>query len=133
MADNDMKIGIVSCSGEDCFGGTISRVATRKMLERSAGNAVTICLPLYLVNGEEERRFTENHPTITVDGCSKLCAKRATEKYSGKVAASIDVSDIIGSELAESGMLSTRDMNGEHWSMIDKVSVRIKEEIDKIV
>jgi uncharacterized metal-binding protein len=90
-----MKIGVVSCSGEDCLGGTISRQATRKMLEEiRPGESVTICLPLYLAGGEEERGFAQNFPTITVDGCSKHCAKKATEKYSGKVSASLDVADM---------------------------------------
>ncbi|MGB9810016.1 MAG: putative zinc-binding protein, partial [Caldanaerobacter sp.] len=81
-----MKIGVVSCSGEDCLGGTISRLATRKMLDEiHPEETVTICLPLFLAGGIEERSFAQNFPTITVDGCDKYCAKRATEKYSGKV------------------------------------------------
>nr|WP_319488643.1 putative zinc-binding protein [uncultured Caproiciproducens sp.] len=133
MADNELKIGIVSCSGEDCLGGTISRLATRKMLEERADGAVTICLPLYLAGGEEERGFAEEYPTIAVDGCSKCCAKRATEKYSGKVSCAIDVSDIIGKEAAESGALSTRALNDDHREMVDKVAIEIKTKIDEIL
>ena len=44
---------------------------------------VTLCLPLFLAGEGGERRFASEHPTITVDGCDKLCAKRGTEKYSG--------------------------------------------------
>ena len=133
MAENEVKIGIVSCSGEDCLGGTISRLATRKMLEERADGAVTICLPLYLAGGEEERSFAEDYPTIAVDGCSKCCAKRATEKYSGKVTDAIDVSDIIGKETAETGALSTRELNVEHKEMVDKVATEIKSKIDVIL
>lgn len=133
MADNELKIGIVSCSGEDCLGGTISRLATRKMLEKRPDGSVTICLPLYLAGGEEERSFAEDYPTIAVDGCSKCCAKRATEKYSGKVTAAIDISDIIGKEIAESGALSTRKLNDSHKEMIDKVALRIDEKINDIL
>ncbi len=43
------KIGVVSCSGEGCVEGTVSRIATRLVLERlRPGNTVTICLPLFL-------------------------------------------------------------------------------------
>ena len=133
MADNELKIGIVSCSGEDCLGGTISRLATRKMLENRPDGSVTICLPLYLAGGEEERSFAEDYPTIAVDGCSKCCAKRATEKYSGRVTAAIDVSDIIGKEIAESGALSTKNLNASHKEMIDKVALRIDEKINDIL
>lgn len=132
MAD-ELKIGIVSCSGEDCLGGTISRLATRKMLEKRPDGSVTICLPLYLAGGEEERSFAENYPTIAVDGCSKCCAKRATEKYSGKVTAAIDVSEIIGKEIAESGALSTKHLNDSHREMIEKVASDIETKINDIL
>lgn len=133
MAENELKIGIVSCSGEDCLGGTISRLATRKMLEKRPDGSVTICLPLYLAGGEEERSFAEDYPTIAVDGCSKCCAKRATEKYSGKVTAAIDVSEIIGKETAESGALSTKRLNDSHREMIDKVAANIEAKINNIL
>lgn len=129
----NMTIGIVSCSGEDCLGGTISRLATRKILEEQEDNAVTICLPLYLAGGEEERSFAKDYPTIAVDGCSKCCAKRATEKYSGKVSDTIDLSDIIGKEMAESGALSTKELNSIHREMVDKAADEIKIRIDKIL
>ncbi|MGB9791198.1 MAG: putative zinc-binding protein [Thermacetogeniaceae bacterium] len=128
------KIGVISCSGEDCLGGTISRLATRKMLEQlRPGQTVTICLPLFLAGGEEERMFAATFPTITVDGCDKLCAKRATEKYSGKVSAAIVVSDIIGKDVAESGILTTDQLTEEHLEMVDRVAAAIEKEFDKII
>jgi uncharacterized metal-binding protein len=129
MADNNVSIGVVSCSGEDCLGGTISRLAVRKMMDEiRPDETVTICLPLYLAGGEEERSFAKDYPTIAVDGCSKCCAKRATEKYSGSVSAALDISEIIGKEKAEEGPLSTRDLTDEHKEMVNKVAreVRIK-------
>jgi hypothetical protein len=129
-----MKIGVISCSGEDCLGGTISRLATRKMLDEiRPADTVTICLPLYLAGGEEERGFAQNFPTITVDGCSKLCAKRATEKYSGKVTAAIDVSNVIGKETAEAGPLSIKELTDKHREMVDKVTEEIRKQSDEIV
>ena len=80
-----LKVGIVSCSGEAIPEGTISRIACRKVLdELRPGETVTICLPLFLAGGEEEREFAKNYPTITVDGCEKRCAQKSTEKLSGK-------------------------------------------------
>jgi len=44
-----LKVGIVSCSGEAIPGGTLSRIACRKVLdELRPGKAVTICLPLFI-------------------------------------------------------------------------------------
>ena len=76
------KVGIVSCSGEDLPEGTISRLATLEVLHhKKPFDTTTICLPLFIAGGEGDRMFAKNHPTITVDGCEKLCAKKATEKY----------------------------------------------------
>jgi len=129
-----VKIGVISCSGEDCLGGTISRLATRKILERIRyGEGVTICLPLFIAGGEEERGFAAAYPTITVDGCSKYCAKRATEKLSGKVSDTVQVGDIIGQEIAEGPALSSRNLTLEHAEMTDKVAEEIRIKFDRIV
>jgi uncharacterized metal-binding protein len=90
------KIGVVSCSGECCSLGTVSRIATRLILEdMKAGETVTICLPLFLTGDSGERRFAEEFPTIAVDGCSKLCATKAIEKYSGKPSVTVNVEELL--------------------------------------
>ena len=130
---SQVKIGVISCSGEECLGGTISRLATRKMLEElRMGQTVTICLPLFLAGGEEERGFAQAFPTIAVDGCSKCCAKRATEKYSGKVDEMVVVSDIIGDEAALDKTVSARSLTKKHLAMVDQVAQEIVRKFDKI-
>ena len=88
------KIGVVSCSGECCGLGTISRVATRLALEGS-DETVTICLPLFLAGEAEEHSFAKEHPTIAVDGCGKHCAYKAITKYSKEPAAGVDVEALL--------------------------------------
>src|SRR5512137_1256809 len=101
MAEDGLRVGIISCSGEEIPEGTISRLATRRVLEGlRPQQTVTLCLPLFLAGEVGERRFAKEHPTITVDGCGKLCAKRGTEQYSGQVSASLVVSDILGNRVA---------------------------------
>ena len=90
------KIGVVSCSGEGCVEGTLSRVATRLVLEGlRPDNTITICLPLFLSGEKGERMFAKHFPTIAVDGCEKKCAEKAIEKYSGKTTRSIVVTDLL--------------------------------------
>jgi len=90
------KVGIVACSGEEIPEGTVTRLASLKVLEQlHPDDTVTICLPLFLAGGEGDRAFAKFYPTISVDGCELLCAARATEKYSNKPAASIMVGDLI--------------------------------------
>jgi hypothetical protein len=88
------KVGIISCSGEDCPGGNISRVATLRVLhDLRPDETATICLPLFLAGGEGERAFTKRFPTITVDGCGKMCAAISTARYSGEPTAKISLED----------------------------------------
>ena len=124
---SELKVGIISCSGEECLGGTISRLATRVVLEElKMISTITLCLPLYLVGGEEERNFAKVFPTISVDGCDKLCAKRSTEKYSGKINGFIDVSKIIGNENAlNTKVVRNKDLKDEHFQMLEEVASEI--------
>jgi hypothetical protein len=131
---SELKVGILSCSGEECLGGTISRLATRKVLEElKFVNTVTLCLPLYLAGGKEERNFAKVFPTISVDGCDKLCAKRSTEKFSGKINGSVDVSKIIGNENAlNTKIVRNKDLTEEHFQMIEEVVSEIVKAISNI-
>lgn len=127
------KVGIIACSGEEIPGGTISRLATRRVLELLRPQAtVTLCLPLFLAGEEQERRFARQHPTITVDGCDKLCAKRGTEQYSGQVAASVIAPDILGDKLARCHR-SARDHDKCDEEAVWILAERIAAEVDALV
>lgn len=129
----EKKVGIISCSGEDCVEGTISRVATRLVLGKLRPNeTVTICLPLFLAGGREEREFARDYPTITVDGCDKRCAEIATGRYSGKPASSIVVSDILKNWHCPR-LSSRRKLNDETLTVTGRVARRITEEVDEVL
>ena len=133
MSTEMTKAGVVSCSGEAIPEGTISRLATRRVLELlRPEKTVTICLPLFLAGNEGERNFAKTHPTITVDGCPKQCARWGTEQHSGPVSGSLVVSEILGT--AASGC--SRSLRGA--SQPDKEAVwtiaeHIAAEVDKIL
>jgi uncharacterized metal-binding protein len=132
MAEAFSKVGIISCSGEEIPEGTVARQAVRRVLESlRPQQTVTLCLPLFLAGEEGERRFAREHPTITVDGCSKLCAKRGTEKYSGKVSASLVISDILG-EHAKGCHRSTRKADKVDEQAVWLVAERIASEVDAL-
>jgi len=129
----ERKVGIISCSGEGCVEGTISRVATRLVLGKLRPNeTVTICLPLFLAGGKEEREFARDYPTITVDGCDKACAKIATGRYSGNPASSIVVTDLTKNWLCPQ-LSSRRKLNDETLTVAGKVAERIAEEVDVVL
>jgi len=126
------KVGIIACSGEEIPAGTISRLATRRVLELlRPRSTVTLCLPLFLAGEEQERRFARQHPTITVDGCDKLCAKRGTEQYSGQVAASLVVTEILGDRVSKCHR-SAREFGQADEEAVWTVAERIAAKVDDL-
>lgn len=124
------KVGIICCSGEDCPEGTISRVATRIVLETlRPESTVTLCLPLFLAGSKDERSFAKIFPTIAVDGCNKKCAEIGTVKYSAKPAAIISVSDIlkkIGIQAKNREKLDDKEMEAAK-AIADEIAKKVDE------
>jgi len=133
MATKVTKVGIISCSGEGLPEGTLSRVACRKVLEDlRPGKSVTICLPLFIAGGEEERMFAAVYPTITVDGCEKRCAAEATEKLSAKPTKSLIVPEI----LKRRGLprpTKVRHLEKEEKAAAQAVAEEIAKAIDEVL
>ncbi|MFZ2956128.1 MAG: putative zinc-binding protein [Candidatus Ozemobacteraceae bacterium] len=127
------KVGIVSCSGEEKPEGTVCRLACRKVLSHlRPGETVTICLPLFIAGGEEERTFASKYPTITVDGCEKRCAAKATEKLSGKPRKSLLIPEI----LREHGLAvpkTRRDYGANEAPIIQAVAEEIAKAVDHVL
>jgi uncharacterized metal-binding protein len=127
------KIGIISCSGEEIPEGTISRLATRRVLESlRPGTTVTLCLPLFLSGNEGERSFARTHPTVTIDGCDKQCARWGTEKHGGPVSRALVVSEMLGAETAGCSR-SSRTRGQADEEAVAKVADRIVAEVDALL
>ncbi|MGO8879800.1 MAG: putative zinc-binding protein [Desulfomonilaceae bacterium] len=126
-----LKVGIVSCSGEALPEGTVSRVASRKVLdELRPGQTVTICLPLFIAGGKEEREFASKFPTVTVDGCEKMCAAKSTEKLSGKPAKSLMIKEILKKH-GISGLKQCRGLGPAEKVASDVVADEIAKAVDE--
>ncbi len=125
------KAGIVACSGEELPEGTVTRLAALKVLhELRPDDTVTICLPLFLAGGEEDRTFARFYPTITIDGCELRCAARATEMHSAKPTASLVVNDIV----AERGLgkpEGRRRLNKAGKQAVDVIADRVAALVDE--
>ena len=126
------KVGLISCSGEEMPEGTISRIATRKVLESlRPGQTVTICLPLFLAGGEGDRAFARFYPTIAIDGCEKRCAARGTEMYSGNPAASIVVSELSPFQREELGTARRLSVKGQE--MVETTATAVCALVDRLL
>jgi uncharacterized metal-binding protein len=127
------KVGIICCSGEDLPEGTISRVATRLVLEKlRPDQTVTLCLPLFLAGGEDERAFARVFPTIAVDGCGKKCAEGGTRKHSGKPVATILVSEIMKKH-PHLKVKSRERLKPQEMELAMKVAEEIAKKVDEIL
>jgi uncharacterized metal-binding protein len=125
------KIGLISCSGVGLSEGMVSRVATRRILEER-DDVVTVCLPLFLAGGQEERDFAKNNPCITVDGCDKMCAAKGVKMY-GKAhpKSSIVISEIIKKE-KHSGPISKSRIEPEDEKLVQETMKIINKEVDRV-
>jgi uncharacterized metal-binding protein len=127
------KAGIVSCSGESIAEGTISRLATRRVLELlRPDKTVTICLPLFVAGNEGERNFAKTHPTIAIDGCPKQCARWGIEQHSGPVSGSIVVSEILGTS-ATGCSRTSRDASKADEEAVWAIAEHIAGEVDRVL
>jgi hypothetical protein len=133
MSIKGIKVGIISCSGETIAEGTIVRLATRRVLESlRPDTTVTLCLPLFLAGDEGERNFAKTHPTITIDGCAKQCARWGTEKHSGSVSSALIVSEMLGTTAAGCSR-SSRCASRPDAEAVSTVAEKIAAEVDRVL
>jgi hypothetical protein len=127
------KVGLISCSGEELPEGTLSRVATLKVLERLRPNdTVTLCLPLFLAGDDKERAFAKFYPTVAIDGCEKRCAARATEKYSAPPTASIVIPEVLAARGLDAPK-TRRQMDAAGERAAEALAQEIARRVDEIL
>ncbi len=127
------KIGIIPCNGEEICEGTLTRHASRKVLDKlRPGSTVTICLPLFIAGDKGERNFAKMFPTITVDGCDKRCSQLSTERLSGKPNHSIIVSEVLKAHGIEAPQ-SRRILTDKDQVAVDAVAEAIANKVDEIL
>jgi hypothetical protein len=134
----EKKVGIVACSGEELPEGTVTRLASLRVLEQlRPDETVTICLPLFLAGGEQDRAFARFYPTIAVDGCERQCAARGTEMHSGKPAAEIVITDAIEAQDLSAGtgetLGSARELSEAGRAAVDAAAEQIARAVDDLL
>ncbi len=127
------KVGIIPCNGEEICEGTLTRHASRKVLDKlRPGSTVTICLPLFIAGDKGERNFAKMFPTITVDGCGKCCSQQSTERLSGKPSHSIIVSEVLKAHGIEAPQ-SRRTLTQKDQIAVDTIAEEIANKVDQIL
>jgi disulfide oxidoreductase YuzD len=97
--------------------------------------------PLVAIDGEpkfagsiqvKKRTFAQNYPTITIDGCDKLCAAKATEMLSGKPSKSLSIPEI----LKKHGLTAPtklRHFGPEEDAAVKAVATEIARAVDEVL
>jgi hypothetical protein len=75
--------------------------------------------------------FAQQFPTVAVEGCHKLCATKAIEKYSGKTAATVDVERML-EERGWDPPASRRLLTPEDMAMVAEIVDVIAGRVDEI-
>lgn len=128
------KVGLIACSGEDHPLGTLSRVATRLVLERlRPEDTVTLCLPLFLAGEESERVFARFYPTIAIDACGVACAAQATARYSGPVVRAINLEQLLAGLGIAVKPSWRRALDAEGMAAAEEVAEIIARQVDHIL
>lgn len=88
------KIIIIPCSGIGKSFGTIGREATYIVTdELQPEHTRTLCLSLLTMKDSDSLNLIQHSPTITIDGCPKMCAKINVEKNGASPVKSYKVFD----------------------------------------
>jgi uncharacterized metal-binding protein len=75
--------------------------------------------------------FAKYFPTIAVDGCEKKCAENAIEKYSGKTANSIVITDLLNEWDIEKPK-SRRNLDEKSTNTASRIADEIAATIDDL-
>jgi uncharacterized metal-binding protein len=94
MDDACGPILIIPCSGVGKAFGLVGREATYAVIEDLRPEVTgTVCLSLLTLGDEAAQARVRRQPTITIDGCPKMCARANVEASGGNPAASFRVVD----------------------------------------
>jgi uncharacterized metal-binding protein len=126
------RVLIIPCSGIGKAYGSVGREAMYALLEDTRPDATgTVCLSLLTLGDADAQRQVRDHPTITIDGCPKACAKVNVEAAGGKPAAEYRVYDVYRahrelkvrsvSELGESGQKMAQILAAEIADNVDQM------------
>ncbi len=128
-----IRVAVVPCNGDELCEGTLTRFATRKVLEElRPGQTITMCLPLFAVGNEKQRTFTHRIATITLDGCDRKCCSTSAAQQQGLPIHPLVISEILDKHgIKLSG--NPQFLNEADQEALDLVADEIAAEVDRII
>lgn len=127
---SSIKIGIMTCGGEELPQGTLARTAARLVLEKyrpeHTGN---LCFPHFLSGDEKSRKFARENPVITLDGCEKICARKSALRYSGEPASSLMISELL-KKWDEIPCLNRAELDERGRELAERIALEVSHKVD---
>ncbi len=130
---NDLqRVIIIPCSGIGKAYGSVGREAMYQVVEEMRPAVTgTVCLSLLTLGDADAQAEVRGHPTITIDGCPKACAKVNVQAAGGTPSAEYRVFDVYRahkelkvrsvSDLGESGREMARILAEEIAAKVDEL------------
>ncbi len=123
---------VIPCSGIGKAYGSVGREAMYRVVEElRPGCTGTVCLSLLTMGDAEAKATVCEHPTITIDGCPKACARVNVQAAGSEPAAEFRVFDVFRahkdlkvrsvSELGDSGQEMARILAEEIAAKVDEL------------
>jgi uncharacterized metal-binding protein len=127
------KVTVIPCSGIGKSLGSVSREAAYELCENLRPGRTQLVALSKLVLGEEQARgLVRNNPSVTIDGCKKMCAATLVKHSGGTVACEIAVFEVFRrykelkpegiAELNDQGKQLARALAGEIAAEVDEIS-----------
>jgi len=137
MAENEQKVGIISCTGVSSDSrcskeGLIARQAMYKVLEDlRPDKTLLVCLPALAAEVEEDVIFVRASPTIVIEGCLDDCSTKVLGQFETKqIFSTYYVRDFIQDiELSDSLI----DLSPEEDSISQRIAEKVAQDVDKIM
>ncbi|MBU0494807.1 MAG: putative zinc-binding protein [Chloroflexi bacterium] len=129
---SDERVLIIPCSGVGKAFGTVGREAMYTVVEDlRPGVTDTVCLSLLTLGDEAAQDRVRQQPTITIDGCPKLCARVNVEAAGGHPAASFRVVDTYRRHRElRSQAIAMPDAAGQHLAQV--LAEEVVAEVDRL-
>lgn len=125
------KVNILPCSGIGKTLGTLSRWAALEIVQNECPDVTQlVCLARIVMGDEETQQKIKGNINLTLDGCSKRCAKKNVEEKGGIVQQSY---------LMARFLAKNRDLKWDKKNVIDpgdgalELAKRISKELKPIV
>ncbi|MDD4870801.1 MAG: putative zinc-binding protein [Kiritimatiellae bacterium] len=94
MSSGSQKVVIVPCSGIGKPFGTVSREAAYEVCDNmKPGDTRLVALSKLVLGDNEARDIVTRNQTVTIDGCTKMCAAKMVRQSGGTIAKEMTVFD----------------------------------------